>query len=792
MLSVGENSKFTFHWKVNPYDYSEDKVKDIIQKASKKYNVKKDAIRVVPEFILLNDNGENINISNEMILNIQNPQFQLNLFKEYIETNKIENCDFDFIKKIDSEINSFIDYDKYEKYRRYSVKWVKWSNFLSYGKDNFFDFTTLKDLVLLNGEPANQSGKTTFAIDLMHFLLFGKTDKASTQDKIFNRWLKDETEVVVEGCIDIDGEEYIIKRTLTRPKLDKRTAKSKTTQKVEYYKIINGSAEELEEYIDNQQEENSIKTNKVIKETLGNESDFDLIISATSGNLDDLINKKDTERGRILAKWLGLLPIEKKDEVARAKYNNDIKPYLLSNKYNTENLLVERESFLLKLKDISCEIEAFTKKNKEIDTEIEKLEETRKVLLSAKQNVDETLTKIDINTLKVSIENLTQKGIGKKTEIEKLDNEINGITFGEFSMDEYDALQAKNVELNSKLGILRTEFKNTQNHIVELEKGEYCPTCGRKLDNVDNSKKINELKELLAKYKGDGEQCLEDIKNVTTSIKSMAEARENFDRKSKLTIKKASCQVEIESLRNQLMEKKQLEKEFSKNEETIRKNNEIELNIRNTESVLNNCRNTKESNLNFINNLQYQVVTYNNNIKQIEDTITKIKEEETIVYNWKVYLDMVGKNGISKMVLRKSLPLINAQLTHLLSDICDFTVEISISDKNEINFYIISDGVVSDISSSSGFEKTAAALALRFVLAKNSIIPKPNYIILDEVFGLVADENLDKMKTLMDKIKEEYAFVFMVTHKPYIKEWADTIVTVSKEKHVSSLKVTAK
>ena len=41
---------------------------------------------------------------------------------------------------------------------------IKFDNFLSYGENNFFDFTKLNGMVLLNGEPANQSGKTTFAL----------------------------------------------------------------------------------------------------------------------------------------------------------------------------------------------------------------------------------------------------------------------------------------------------------------------------------------------------------------------------------------------------------------------------------------------------------------------------------------------------------------------------------------------------------------------------------------------------------------------------------------------------
>ena len=108
-------------------------------------------------------------------------------------------------------------------------------------------------IYLLKG--ASGSGKTTFAIDLLHFLLYGKTTKVDTLAKVFNKHIPNATQVVVEGCITIDGEDYIIKRTITRPVLSKRSAKSKVAQKVEYYKIIGDTQTELEEYVDNQQEE---------------------------------------------------------------------------------------------------------------------------------------------------------------------------------------------------------------------------------------------------------------------------------------------------------------------------------------------------------------------------------------------------------------------------------------------------------------------------------------------------------------------------------------------------------
>ena len=173
MINVGKKSKILIHWNVSPYDFSKEKENSLISKVSRKYGIPKDKVSITPVFKMIDERGNTFSLSNDIITNIQNPSFQLNLFKEYLKENHIEDYDFDIISEIDREINSHIDYQVYDKYRRYSIKWVKWSNFLSYGKDNFFDFSSLRGLVLLNGR--NQSGKTTLALDLIRFLLFGNT-----------------------------------------------------------------------------------------------------------------------------------------------------------------------------------------------------------------------------------------------------------------------------------------------------------------------------------------------------------------------------------------------------------------------------------------------------------------------------------------------------------------------------------------------------------------------------------------------------------------------------------------
>ena len=161
-------------------------------------------------------------------------------------------------------------------------------------------------------------------------------------------------------------------------------------------------------------------------------------MSITESNLDALIGMKDTERGRILSRWIGLLPIEEKDAIAREKFNSDIKPYLLSNKYNSEALKQEIESFKTLIKSKEKIIKDINKENKEVDKEIENLEKNKETLLSSKQSVDETLLKIDITTLNRRIEDLTSEGLKKKNDAIKCDDRIKEIGDVDFSVEKYD------------------------------------------------------------------------------------------------------------------------------------------------------------------------------------------------------------------------------------------------------------------------------------------------------------------------------------------------------------------
>lgn len=789
MIIIPKKAKIEIQWDVNPYDYSKDKAMLLVKEFSEKYGIDKNNIKLIPNFLNIGENGEVNELTHDIICNIQDTNFQFSLFKEYIKINDIneKNIDFDLLKKIDDSINANINYDNYEKYRRFKIKWIKWDNFLSYGKDNYFDFTSLNGLVLLNGEPANQSGKTTFAIDLIHFLFFGKTTKSPTLDKVFNKYLPDETTVVVEGCINIDGNDYVIKRTVTRPNKSKRTQKSKVSQKVEYFKVEGEYVEELTDYVESQEGDSTQNTNKAIKEVIGNESDFDLIISATSSNLDELISKKESERGRLLSRWIGLLPLEEKDSLARNTFNTSIKPYLALNKYNTADLLDD-----IKLKETTINenkkfIEKLVSENKSIDSDISNFEDNKKTLLEMKSKIDENIINIDIDTLNKKIENIINTGKKIKSDIAVLDKTINEIGDIEFSINSYEQMLTEKTNKVSNKNVLEERYKNIKKTINQLTNSQFCPTCGRKYDNIDNSDKINELNIELNNITEEGKKIAKEIELINLAIENSKKQRELFDLKSNSLVKKSALNVKLEQTISAYKEQNSLLKEYNKNTEAIDKNNEIDIKIRNIDACLKNKRNTRDYNLSLINDNNNKNTNLTEQIENNKKLIEQLYQEEILVNHWKLYLDMVGKNGISKMVLRKTLPIINAQISYLLSDVCDFTCEISINEKNEVTFSIVKDNVVSDISSGSGFELTAASLALRTVLGNISTLPKMQGLVVDEILGRVAKENYDNMHNLFNKILENYEWIIQISHLEEVKDWHSTIITVTKENNISKL-----
>ena len=143
-------------------DMNPSKLQSLRREVANKYNVPLRNVIINQKPIMVDEEGKPISLTSDIITSIQDPKFQQNLFKEYIDLKKIENVDMDMILDIDNRVNAFVDFDSYSKYKSYKFKYVKWKNFLSYGDDNYIDFTKLHGLVLLCRRAVGHEGYAHF------------------------------------------------------------------------------------------------------------------------------------------------------------------------------------------------------------------------------------------------------------------------------------------------------------------------------------------------------------------------------------------------------------------------------------------------------------------------------------------------------------------------------------------------------------------------------------------------------------------------------------------------------
>ena len=58
---------------------------------------------------------------------------------------------------------------------------------------------------------------------------------------------------------------------------------------------------------------------------------------------------------------------------------------------------------------------------------------------------------------------------------------------------------------------------------------------------------------------------------------------------------------------------------------------------------------------------------------------------------------------------------------------------------------------------------------------------------MDEVFGKIADFNLDMVGEFFVKIKNYFEHIVLISHNPLLRNWSDNIIKITKPENVSSI-----
>ena len=771
------NKELEFETLDNPYvqvvwdDYAEnftqEKIKSVRHYFQKKYNTTN--VNVITKTKASDDVTHTVDIS----FNILDKNYQSELVKTYLTSKSLEKY-FDEVIHLDGIVDNklLVNNNEVSPFKRWFIKNIEFSNFLSYGENQKLDFEKCDGISVVESNPPNFGGKTVLTVDLLLFLFFNETTKTSKAEEVFNRFT-DKNKVSVKGEIIIDGDEYIIIRNIERKK-SKAGEWNVKTELDFFKKLFDGS---LQNFTGEQRRE----TEAFIKTSIGSKEDFLMTILTTATNLEDLIDSKPTARGQVLSRFMGLDFLKKKEDAGKEIYS-DFSKSMMSNIYSSEKLKTDNEDYNSKIVELNEENQRLQKDLIDVQDRIIKGQEYRDNLLKSKHtDIDKEISLLSPD--KVTTDIITLKS--QRQGVEKQLSEIKVVEPSSFyHEDEHDKVKEDYNEEYKKKVDVDHKIKTIEDLKSSVDGGIKCEHCGIDLMMASiTQSKIAELDGYIMQK----DQISGLMQDLSGKEQGFIQLKKEFDEYEKNKLIKEKYELSIEGFDLKIKGLQEKLTKYNELQDKITSNEKIETQLIKAGLRLDDLDVEKNNTTKKINSNDYQIQTFKDKIEQNLKTIVKIGEEAEREKIYKIYLEIYGKNGVSKMIMKTMMPLINSELQRLLEDSSHFRLEVNINDKNEVEFLMIDNNTQVEklMASGSGYERTIASLALRAVLSKICSLPKPNIVVFDEIFGKISNDNLDMVAEFFTKIKEYFEKIFVITHNPLVTNWADNVVKIKKEDNVS-------
>lgn len=765
-----ENPYIQVVWEDTPDNFTQERLKRVRSYFEKKYKSKN--VNVITKVKTEDMDMQSVDVS----MNILDENFQKELIKKYLIANGYEKS-LDEVLNIDLLVEDKIASEKADitPFKKWYIKNIEFSNFLSFGDKQILDFEKVEGITAVESNPPNFGGKTVLTVDLLLFLFFNTTTKTNKAEEIFNRF-RNKDKVVVKGEIQIDGEDYIIVREVNR-KLKRNKTDYTVSTSLEFFKKLSDGS--LQNFTGEQRRE----TEEFIKKSIGTMDDFLMTILTTSTNLEELIDSKPTARGQVLSRFLGLDSLKLKEDVAKEITSNYSKG-MISNIYNIESLKEEIEIAKIDIEQENLNIQKYVDELNDVNSRIEKGQGYRDDLIRKKHiGLDDELLRINPDSMKDDIKEYGSKiGVTLK--------ELTSINVVEpskyYHEDEHDQIKEKLSNERVNEGTMSSKKEDIVEELKTFEDGLECQYCGIVLaQSTYTEKRKKELEDINI---GLTSSTLK-LKELLLQEQSFVNLKKDFDtyERNKLIKEKFEIQLETLELKKSGLEDKL--KRFKEVQIKLEENKKIDETILKADMRLDVLTVERDGVNTKISESKNNIKNRNSKIDENNSFIIRIKDEEKKLRLYKIYLELFGKKGITKMIMRSMTPVINSELQRLLIDSAEFKLEVRISEKDEVEFWMIDNntGIEKLMSSGSGYERSIASLALRAVLSKVCSLPKPNIVVFDEVFGKISNENLEMVSQFFQKIKEYFEKIFVITHNPLVSQWADSVVKINKDNNVSKV-----
>jgi len=731
-----------------------------------------------------NDREARLEVDSVSDINHQN-----SLIGEYIERMLpfVTKEDLAGIEKINRDINSRVQPSELQ--RNISWKPVKFdfSNMFSYGENNKIDFAKVGGLMGLFAP--NAQGKSSL-FDAISFCLFDKCSRAYKAAAIMNNRKQD---FHCQLDFTIDGVMYHIRR-------EGRTINKGRNVKVDvdFWKDGISGKESL-----NGTERRD--TNQIIETYVGRYEDFVMTSLSLQGNNALFIDKSQSERKDLLAQFMGLDMFDKLYETA----TNDIKDVnaLIRNFKRTDftTELAQKETDLneKKIEYGELDSEKTDLENRKSDLEEQIVGLSQQIVpIQGNLDIDELnrkLTKIDAelktweDSKVVKSQKLTEATELVRKAKETIDSKatINDIGI-DVAYSNYQREQKNLIEAEKVYSTVKSQLTSAEEKINHLDKHEYDPNCKFCCDN-EFVKDAMRAKEALPELKRFVENATIQCTGIQQTLDSWEGIEEQFlqwkewtDEHKRLIVIRERLEGDIRTADSKI-ELLQTQKEsvnadivrYNDNEETIIKNQALDIQIQNVRRLKQGVENQISDVNKLMLKLMSEVGATKTFIDNMKAKMEEVKELETKNQLYTFYLDAVKKDGVPYELISKALPAIENEVNNILGQVVDFSISMDTDGKN-INARIVYEDQEWALEMCSGMEKFISGLAIRVALINICNLPRPNFLVIDEGFGTLDADNLSSLFMMMQYLKTQFDFIWVISHLEQMRDIVDGLIEIKK------------
>ncbi len=721
---------------------------------------------------------DDVIISNLKSSNLRDRDSIKGVIETYLKEKSVEDSKINrALSEFDKYFDSVTFDDEVARNVSWSLKNIEFDNVFTYGKDNIINFENLQGITGIFGK--NRTGKSSI-IGTIVFNLFNTSDRGAMKNlHIINA---DEESCKSKINLSVAGEDYEITRESTKNYPKKGDVWANTTLSLKK----KSTGDVIQDLNDEQRRE----TEKIVRKLIGTSDDFFYTCLAPQGQMNMFINEKSTSRKQILSRFLDLDIFDKYLEVVK----QDLSP-LKSAIKTTSGLDLLRQT---------CDKFASEKLDLEEKTDLLKQEianKRQKLAKMSSSDSDNIVTESDIKSistkidkLEKEIENLQKSIKDYQDSIETYNDKIEKIkdVRSTFSVDQLQKEHDSISDLEMKYAI---NLKDLESKDKELEKikrnieilnavpcGDQFPSCIF-IKDAHNSKKILEIEE---DTRALVQRTLDVLKEKLTET-SKEEIKAKIDKINKLlTLEKdlenkrvyAESQIEILTERliaknilidNARIEHKELTRKFKhQNDAGISETHQLCIDLKESiKSLEDDAFSTAAT----LGRISEKIANNEQQIAMLKESLERF-EILTLLEN------AFSKKGIPQNIIAKNLPLINSEISKILSGIAGFTVEIECDDSNSIEIYINYGDRKRIIELGSGMEKMISSIAIRVALTSISSLPKSDMLIIDEGFGVLDESNLESCARLLQNLKNYFRKIMIISHVDAIKDIVDNVLSI--------------